>query len=288
MAAQKKRGLGRSLNVLLSSDSTEQEAKADARSALDINIELLQAGAHQPRRQFDEDALSELSQSIAAQGVIQPIIVRGLDQGRFEIVAGERRWRAARLAGLKTVPAIVRDYDERGAMAVALVENIQRSDLNPLEEADGLRKLLEECKLTHEQVAQAVGRSRAAVSNLLRLLELNPDVREWVRQERLSLGHAKVLLGVQGSRQSDLAAKVVEQQLSVRQTEVLIKESPVETAPKALNGKAASPEELQMQSELSQRLGLKVKLKQSAKGSGRLTIDFRNGVELEKLLARIS
>ena len=288
MGAQKRRGLGRSLNVLLSSDSTQQDAQGESRATLEIPLDRLQAGAHQPRRRFDDEALAELSQSIAAQGVIQPIIVRGVGEGRYEIVAGERRWRAARLAGLKDIPAVVRDYDERGAMAVALVENIQRADLNPVEEAEGLRKLLDDCHLTHEQVAEAVGRSRAAVSNLLRVLELNPDVRQMLSDERLSLGHAKVLLGAQGARQSELAVQVAEQQLSVRQTEALLKAEPAREPPARVNGAEASQAELRMQSELSERLGLKVQVKRSAKGRGKMTISFRNDQDWDRFLQKIS
>src|SRR3569623_103728 len=183
-------------------------------------------GAHQPRRHFDETALATLADSIRAQGVVQPILVRPIGADRYEIIAGERRWRAAGIAGLKTIPAVVRQMDDRTARAVALVENIQRADLNPLEESEALHKLIEEHGLTHQQCAESVGHSRATVSNLLRLMELNSDVQELVRSNQISLGHAKVLLGVEGARQSSLAKLVVSGQLSVRATEALVQAKP--------------------------------------------------------------
>lgn len=214
----KKRGLGRGLDALLSSSGPG--AGADSAEELrELALDAIQAGAHQPRRHFDDEALQELATSIAAQGVIQPIVVRPLAANRFEIVAGERRWRAARLAGLSLVPAVVRQLDDRAAMAVAIVENIQRADLNPIEEAEALQRLAEEGDLTHEQIAQALGRSRATVTNLLRVLDLPLEVRDLVRLGRLTLGHAKVLLGVPAEAQAAVAAKVVERALTVRQTE---------------------------------------------------------------------
>lgn len=288
MSAHKKRGLGRGLDVLLGSGAMLPEAEpAPADGQREIALDRLQAGAHQPRRHFDEGALTELANSIAAQGVVQPIVVRPLGDDRYEIVAGERRWRAAQRAGLKAIPAVVRSLDERGAMAVALVENIQRADLNPLEEAEALHRLLDQCRLTHEQVAEAVGRSRAAVSNLLRLMELNPDVQTLVRQARLSLGHAKVLLGVSGERQSLLAAQVADQQLSVRQTEALLHAQAA--APRAgKNGAAINGAAAELQTSLTQRIGLPVSLQQDLSGRGRITIKFKTAVELDRLLQRIS
>lgn len=285
MGAPKKRGLGRSLNVLLSSD-TAQADEHDSPAQREIALELLQPGAHQPRRHFDEDGLADLASSIAAQGVIQPIVVREVGGGRFEIVAGERRWRAARQAGLQAIPAVVRTLDERGAMAVALVENIQRSDLNPLEEAEALHKLIAECQLTHEQVAEAVGRSRAAVSNLLRLMELESEVQVLVRERRLSLGHAKVLLGVQGEAQRTLAQRVADEQLSVRQTEALIRQ-PAAQPTQAGKRTAPGAAEAEMQALIGRQLGLKVRLRRNDSGQGRLTIDFRNAEELETLVRRL-
>lgn len=286
MSVQKKRGLGRGLDALLSTASSDAE-NADAGEILrEIALDRVQPGAHQPRRHFDAEALDELASSIAAQGVVQPIVVRPLADDRYEIVAGERRWRAAGQAGLKTVPAVVRNLDERGAMAVALVENIQRADLNPLEEAEALQRLIAQCRLTHEQVAEAVGRSRAAVSNLLRLIELAPELQQWVRERRLSLGHAKVLLGVPAERRAAIATQIVEGQLSVRQTEALCKSPPGPAAvpsPRAMP--ASTPPELQQRA--ARCIGLPVRLRQDASGRGQITIRFGNDAELQQFLARL-
>lgn len=276
----KKRGLGRGLDVLLSSVS---EPAADGGDELrELPLESLQPGKHQPRRHFDAAALESLAESIRAQGVVQPIVVRPAGANRYEIVAGERRWRAAKQAGLKSVPVVIRTLDERGAMAVALVENIQRADLNPLEEAEALHKLIEECGLTHEKAAEAVGRSRAHISNLLRLMELNADVQSLLRNGHLSLGHAKVLLGVHGARQSSLAKLVVEKQLSVRQTEALVHAEGKTTPPRP--GKPRAPA---LEKEISARIGLPVRLHQAESGHGKLSVSFRSADELERLLARL-
>jgi ParB family transcriptional regulator, chromosome partitioning protein len=273
----RKRGLGRGLDALLSSGSAPTEPNADTQR--ELSIDDLQPGKHQPRRHFDEDALAALADSIRAQGVVQPIVVRAVGGDRYEIVAGERRWRAAKLAGLKSVPVVVRTLDERGAMAVALVENIQRADLNPLEEAEALHKLIEECGLTHEKVAEAIGRSRAQVTNLLRLMDLQEQVQALVRDGRLSLGHAKVLLAAQGARQVSLAQLVIERQLSVRQTETLLHAE--QAAPKNKPGKPRVPA---VEKQISARLGLPVRLHQAESGRGKLTVSFRSGEELERLL----
>ncbi len=284
---QKKRGLGRPLSSLLSSGSTSgfEAENENSDGQRELAVGLLQPGANQPRRHFDAEALTELANSIAAQGVVQPIVVRPIGGERYEIVAGERRWRAAQQAGLTTIPVVVRTLDERGAMAVALVENIQRADLNPLEEAVALRRLLDECQLTHEQIAEALGKSRATVTNLLRLMELNEDVQALVRESRLSLGHAKVLLGVSGARQSSLAKLVADQQLSVRQTESLVA---AEGADRKKPEKVPAPGVAELQARLSQRIGLPVVLQQDAKGRGRITITFKNAKDLDGLLHRIA
>lgn len=278
--SNKKRGLGRGLNSLLSSGTVTGE-EAAGEELRELPVDSLQAGQHQPRRQFDAAALEALADSIRAQGVVQPVIVRAVGANRYEIVAGERRWRASQQAGLKTIPALVRTLDERGAMAVALIENIQRADLNALEEAQALHKLIEECGLTHDKAAEAVGRSRAHVSNLLRLMELNADVQQYLRDGHLSLGHAKVLLGVQGARQSALAKLVIERGLSVRQVEALVQAEPARPA------KAAKSKAPPLEKELSARIGLPVRVQQTETGRGRLTVSFKNAEELERLLARI-
>ncbi|MFT4045739.1 MAG: ParB/RepB/Spo0J family partition protein [Solimonas sp.] len=278
--SSKKRGLGRGLDVLLSSvaNTVDEEAGDQLR---ELPVDALQPGRHQPRRQFDAAALDSLAESIRAQGVVQPIVVRALGGDRHEIVAGERRWRAARQAGLKTVPAIVKTLDEQGAMAVALVENIQRADLNPLEEAEALDKLIRDCGLTHEATAKAVGRSRTHVTNLLRLIELNDDVQQFVRNGHLSFGHAKVLLGVEGARQSSLAKLAVERPLSVRQTEALVH------ADGGGKPRPVKPRAPALEQELTRKFGLPVRLQQNESGRGRLTVSFKDPAELQALLARL-
>lgn len=279
----KKRGLGRGLDALLGGsgggNTTAEEAGEELR---ELPVERLQPGQHQPRRHFDTAALDSLAESIRAQGVVQPLVVRAVGADRYEIVAGERRWRAAQQAGLKTVPVVVRTLDERGAMAVAIVENIQRADLNPLEEAEALHKLIRDCGLTHEAVATAVGRSRAHVTNLLRVMDLNAEVQLLVRNGVLSLGHAKVLLGVNGARQSSLAKLTTERQLSVRQLEALVR---AESGDRPRPAKAPTPP---LERELAQKIGLPVRLQQNDAGRGRLSISFRNADELQRLLARLN
>ncbi|MEQ1438054.1 ParB/RepB/Spo0J family partition protein [Fontimonas sp. SYSU GA230001] len=277
----KKRGLGRGLESLLSSVSAPADDNA-GESLRELALDSLHPGRHQPRRHFDDEALQALAESIRSQGVVQPIVARPSGAHKYEIVAGERRWRAAKLAGLNTVPVVVRTLDERGAMAVALVENIQRADLNPLEEAEALHKLIEDCGLTHEKAAEAVGRSRAHISNLLRLIELNADVQKLVREGRLSLGHAKVLLGIHGPRQSALAKLVAEQQMSVRQTEALVHAEGRPAAPRANKPRAPA-----LEKEISARIGLPVRLHQAESGRGKLTVSFRSAEELQKLLGRL-
>lgn len=277
----KKRGLGRGLDALLSSVAPVTPGEDGGDELRELPLHALSPGKHQPRRQFDEEALGQLADSIRTQGVVQPIVVRSTGGDRYEIVAGERRWRAAKLAGLKQIPAVIRALDERGAMAVALVENIQRADLNPLEEAEALHKLIQECGLTHEACAEAVGKSRAAVTNLLRLTELEPEVQQLLRDGQLSLGHAKVLLGVAGARQTSLGKMVAAQQLSVRQTEALVQARPA--AAKPIAAPAAGLGEIEK--DLAGRIGLPVKVQQNDKGRGRLTVSFKSNSELQRLLA---
>lgn len=248
----------------------------------ELAVTQLQPGTHQPRRHFEKEALESLAESIKAQGVVQPLVVRPVSGNKYEIVAGERRWRAAQLAGLKNVPVVIRNLDERGAMAVAIVENIQRADLNPLEEAEGLQKLVKECGLTHDKTAEAVGKSRAAVSNLLRLFELNADVQVRVRSGKLSFGHAKVLLGASGARQSALAKLAEDQQLSVRALEALLHSeggSKSKPSPKRASHK--------YEADLSRRVGLPVRIQQSKSGAGTLSVSFKTAAELDTLIKHI-
>lgn len=278
--SQKKRGLGRGLGSLLSDVSALGSAPDTDLGLVDLAIGHLQAGAHQPRKHFDEAGLSELAESIRARGIVQPLIVRPVGGQRYEIVAGERRFRAAQLVGLKVVPVIIREMDEREAMAVALVENIQRADLNPLEESAALRKLIDECGLTHEQCAQAVGRSRTQVSNLLRLAELDPLVQNAVREGRLSLGHAKVLLGAPLDRQAELAHHAMHRELTVRQTEALLRDT-ARPKPSMKVEVRADPE---MEQRLSSAFGLPVRLQPGPKGQGKLLISYKDAAELRRLL----
>ena len=274
----KKRGLGRGLDALLAPGRSQAEA---GETIEDLALETVAPGPHQPRRYFDPEALQALSESIRAQGVVQPIVVRKGEPGQYQIVAGERRWRAAEMAGLKTIPAIVRQLDERTAMAVALVENIQRTDLNPLEEATALQRLLQECHLTHEQVAEAVGRSRVSVSHLLRLLELPAAVQAWVREGKLSFGHAKVLLGASRTDQERLAALVVERQLSVRQTEALL------SPERSTAARTAARRDSEAEAQLRRMLGLPVTVQKDQAGGGRLVIRFTQDTELQEVLRRL-
>jgi ParB family chromosome partitioning protein len=283
----KKRGLGRGLDALLSSVNAVAAPLNPAEELRQLPLDELQPGKHQPRRAFDTEALEELANSIAAQGVVQPIVVRPAENGRYEFVAGERRWRAARIAGLATVPAVVRNLDERGAMAVALVENIQRADLNPLEEAEALHKLILECGLTHEQAATAVGRKRASITNLLRVMELEAEVQQWLRENRLTLGHAKALLGLPKLAQTALAHRVIDEHLTVRQTEALVQAAQNRGEARTPASKPAPSDGSELEVRLRQSIGLPVRLVQSQSGRGKLTVSFRNARELEALLGRI-
>lgn len=277
--AIKKRGLGRGLDALLGTGHGSG-APEPGEELVDMAVDLLQPGKHQPRRNFDAEQLESLADSIKAQGVVQPIVVRPIADGRYEIVAGERRWRAAQKVGLKTIPAVVRNMEDRAAMAVALVENIQRADLNPLEEATAIKRLIDEVGLTHEQCAAAVGRKRASVTNLLRLFELNEDVQTLLRSDALfTLGHAKVLLGVAGPRQSSLANLVIARRYSVRQTEELVR-----AALAGRSAKARKASRSPLENDLSNKLGLPVRVQPIGEGGGRLTIRYRQKSELDKLL----
>ena len=284
--AQRKRGLGRGLESLLSKDLDDAPPAAEL---VELAVADLCSGRYQPRRDMDPDALEALAQSIRAQGVVQPLVVRRIDDDAghdYEIVAGERRWRAARLAGLASVPAIIRDLPNETAMAVALIENIQREDLNPLEESAALRRLIDECGLTHAACAEAVGRSRAAVSNLLRLADLNTDVCDQLRAGKIEMGHARALLALTGDAQSEVAAQVVARELTVRQTETLVR-----TTLAGNGGRRSSPSRNasfeRMETSLTQRLETGVRIESDRRGGGRVVIRFRSQDELDDLCGRI-
>lgn len=287
--AAKKRGLGRGLDALLGGMDDSNESVPSSAKASTLPVDLIGRGRFQPRRNFDEDKLRELADSIAAQGVVQPVVVRPVEGGRYELIAGERRWRAAQLAGLSEIPVVIRDVDDQAAMAMGLIENIQRDDLNPLEEAQALMRLTDEFALTHQQVADAVGRSRAAVSNLLRLLDLNLDVKTLIDEGKLEMGHARALLSLKGGSQSEAAAKVAAKGLSVRETEALVRKLAAQPQGKRADAKtpAQDPNVRRLLTELSDKLGAQVQLKQRTAGKGQLIIDYNSLDELDGILGHI-
>ncbi len=282
--AAKKRGLGRGLDALLGS-AAEPVAPAEREHLLHLNLSELQPGRYQPRKTIAPEALESLAQSIRAQGIVQPLVVRALTEGGYEIVAGERRWRAAKLVGLEQVPVILRDIPDEVAMAVALIENIQRENLNPLDEAQALRQLIDECGMTHQLCADAVGRSRAAVSNLLRLMDLAEPVQALVREGKLEMGHARALLGVSGEVQQRIAQRVAALDLSVRQTEAMVRNA-LEGGNRSAK-QEPNPRITGLESEFRKALGRGVSIEQGNKGRGRLVFKFDNLSELEKLLLRL-
>jgi ParB family chromosome partitioning protein len=278
------KGLGRGLDALLAGVDN-----ADATDALQaIAIERVQPGRYQPRTQMNEAALEELAASIREHGVMQPILVRPIDGGRFEIVAGERRWRAAQRAGLAEVPALVKAVPDQSALALALIENIQREDLNPLEQANGLQRLIDEFGMTHEAAARAVGRSRSAVTNLLRLRELAKPVQAYLMHGQIDMGHARALLALAAGQQTAAAARVVAQGLSVRETERLVHQF---AHPGRRNAKRSAPaadaDLARLQEELADALGAKVAIVPKANGSGKLVIGYSNLDQLDGILAKL-
>lgn len=287
MATKKFKGLGRGLDALLGGDLDAVPTPAHAPSSL--AIAQLQAGKYQPRTRMDEGALQELAASIKTQGVMQPVLVRPVDGGRYEIIAGERRFRAAQLAGLDEIPVLVREVDDQAAAAMALIENMQREDLNPLEEAQGIARLISDFNFTHEQAAGAVGRSRSAVSNLLRLVNLAGPVQTMLMAGDIDMGHARALLSVDNASQIALATQVVAKRLSVRETEKLVARAIEEAdAPAAAaRQKEKSGDIVRLEEELSDKLATPVMFKMGPKGKGQMIIDFSNLDVLEGVLARL-
>jgi ParB family transcriptional regulator, chromosome partitioning protein len=278
-----KRGLGRGLDALLGDVAAVKET---ANSSHTLPIEYLQRGKFQPRKDMNPEKLQELADSIKAQGIIQPIVVRELDKNKYEIVAGERRWRAAQLAGLQQVPVVVKDIDDRATMAIALIENIQRQDLNPLEEAEALKRLLDEFTMTHQQIADAVGKSRVTVTNLLRLMELHPEVKKLLISGQLEMGHARAILSLEGTRQLAAAQKIAKEGLTVRMAEKLVKEAQqAETKPQKI--KTVDHDTLRLQSELTAKLGAKVVIEHKDNGAGKLVIAYASLEELDGILEQI-
>jgi ParB family chromosome partitioning protein len=278
----KLKGLGRGLDALL--DRESDGAPVLERQAT-LPLDQLQRGRYQPRTKMDDASLQELAASIRRQGLMQPILVRPIEGGRHEIIAGERRWRAAKIAGLAEVPVLVREVPDSAALAMALVENIQREDLNPLEEAGGVQRLIDEFKLTHQEAAEAIGRSRAATSNLLRLLNLQKPVQAMVFDGKLEMGHARALLGLEGRRQESVARRVAARGLSVRQTESLVNAilHPSSKARRRIN---SDRDVARLEEELSEEMGTTVQIKPGKKGAGKLVVAYSNAGHLEDLLSR--
>ena len=276
------KGLGRGLDALLGDD----EPASGGETLASLAIDALQPGRFQPRGRIDQEALAELAESIKSQGVMQPILARPVGAGRYEIIAGERRWRAARMAGLATVPALVREVTDRHALAIALIENLQREDLNPLDEATGIKRLTEEFGMTHAEAAEAVGRSRAAITNALRLLELAPPVQELVREGKLDMGHARALLALPALKQIEFAREAVARQLSVRQVERRV--AHLSARPTARMRARGDRDVTRLEDELSGELGTTVSIRTGAKpGSGKLVIHFSSLDQLDALLNRL-
>ena len=292
--AAKKRGLGRGLDALLGGATQEKTGSPEVPDSGDnlstLPVDLIQRGRYQPRRDFNPESLQELADSIAAQGVVQPIVVRPIGNGHYEIIAGERRWRATQQAGLGEIPVVIRDVPDQTAMAMALIENIQRDDLNPLEEATALHRLLNEFELTHQQIAQAVGKSRTTVTNLLRLLDLNEDVKKLIEERKLEMGHARALLGLKDELQSKAARQVVAQGLSVRETEKLVRRFQGEesASTKHKEEPKVDPNVVRLESDLTDKLGARVKIQQGSAGKGKLVISYNSLDELDGILEHIN
>jgi ParB family chromosome partitioning protein len=290
--SRKKKPLGRNLGALLGKSRAESEAASDAADSSmlqDLPLDAIQPGRYQPRSAMDPDRLEELAESIRVQGLVQPVVVRPLARaGTYELIAGERRWRASRMAGKQTVPAIIREVPDEATLALALIENIQRENLNPLEEATALKRLIDEFELTHSQAAENVGRSRAAVSNLLRLLELAPAVRALVDERKLDMGHARALLTLEQAAQIRAARQVVDQELSVRQTEALVRRMrDGKSLPAKRKAGARDPDIERLEQELSESLCAPVTVKHQASGKGQVAIRYTSLDELDGLLDRL-
>ena len=303
--AAKKGGLGRGLNALLGSaaevnkltdpapaptapPAEPEDGAAPSDTGLrHIPVEMIQRGTYQPRVHFEPEALQELADSIKGQGVVQPIVVRPVTDGRFELIAGERRWRATQLAGLQEIPAVIKDLDDQAAAAVSLIENIQRENLNPLEESRALQRLIDEFDMTHLQVAEAVSRSRATVTNLLRLKDLNEDVKILVDEREIDMGHARALLALTGHEQSMLAKKAAVQGWSVRETEKQVKRLLNPAVKTAKVSASNDPDIKRLQEQVSERLGAPVRVEHKSNGKGKLVIDYSSLDELDGILAKI-
>jgi ParB family chromosome partitioning protein len=280
----KHKGLGRGLDALLGGG---EKARADGELA-ELPVRRIRPGKYQPRTRMDQASLAELADSIRVRGILQPIVVRPVSDGEYEILAGERRWRAAQLAGLERVPALVREVADDAALGIGLIENIQREDLSPIEEATGLRRLIDEFRLTHEEVARAVGRSRSAVTNLLRLLELAKAVQDMLLDGRIDMGHARALLGVSKAKQVELAGQVAAKGLSVREAERLVQHaSQPAKSPARSAGARTDADTRRLEEELSEALATKVNVKARRNGRGSLVIEYASLDQLDGIVARL-
>lgn len=283
--ATKKRGLGRGLDALLGGDSRKTVTEQVSNGLAEIPVEWIQPGKYQPRRITDDEALQELAASIRAQGVMQPIVLRSVGENRYEIIAGERRWRATQLAGLDKIPCVIKEVNDEAAVAMSLIENIQREDLNPMEEALALQRLIEEFDLTHQQVAEAVGKSRAAVSNFLRLINLAPEVTQMLVHGDIEMGHARALLSLTNDQQGKLAREIASSGLNVRQAEALVRK--LTSGEKPLSqAKKVDSDTKQLENRLSSNLGQPVEIKHTIKGRGKLVIKYNSLDELDGVLSR--
>ncbi|WP_084708186.1 ParB/RepB/Spo0J family partition protein [Leucothrix mucor] len=283
----RKSGLGdRGLNMLLSSGRDVQEPAKDG-ELKQLPVERICRGEYQPRITMEPAGLQELAESIKSQGLIQPVIVRRLDDGRYELIAGERRWRAAQIAGIHEIPALIRRIPDQAVAAMSLIENIQREDLKPLEEAQALSRLIGEFGLTHQQTSESVGRSRSAITNMLRLLDLEPDTKAMLDAREMNMGHARALLMLKGAVQVEVAEKVVKRQMSVRDTEQLVRQMLEEQSGKAKEKPKKAVEVLKLEQNLSERLGAGVAIQYNSRGKGKLVIEYNNLDELDGILQHI-
>jgi ParB family chromosome partitioning protein len=286
MTNRKKPVLGRNLSSMLS-QATLKKVQDESRDELrNLPLDTLRPGRYQPRSVFDEEKLAELADSIRAQGVVQPVVVRPVGEGEYELIAGERRWRAAQLAEIDDIPAVIRDVPDEASVAMALIENIQREDLNPLEEATALRRLIDDFQMTHQQAADAVGRSRAAVSNLLRLLELMQEVKDMIDMRLIEMGHARALLSLDEQLQLQAAREVVRRRLSVRETEALARR--LQQSSKKKGSRRIDPDILSLQNRIGETLGARVKIQHQASGKGKLVISYTSSDEFEGILQRLN
>ncbi|MEN9450532.1 MAG: chromosome segregation protein Spo0J contains ParB-like nuclease domain [Pseudomonadota bacterium] len=286
----KKSRLGRNLDMLLSGQPFEdlvQTVNPHKEELRHLPIEWLQAGRYQPRREFAQEALEDLANSIRTQGIINPIVVRVVGENCYEIIAGERRWRAAQLANLSEVPVLIKVISDETALAISLIENIQRQDLNPLEEAEGIQRLINEFKLTHQEIAKTLGRSRTTITNLLRLLGLAPQVKLLLQQGQIEMGHARALLSLSGNLQIQAAEKIVKNKLSVREAERLVQNASFIKPDVSIPLKIDTDVQ-QLERKLSETLGAKVYFKQTAKGKGQLIIHYNSLEELDGILSHLN